>query len=225
MAERRTSRGAASTTDNAPVETTWSAQPFVPEAASVGELASAAHGCRGCPLYADAHHAVFGEGRPGAPLVLVGEQPGDQEDVQGRPFVGPAGRVLWGCLAAAGIDRDDVYVTNAVKHFKHETRGTRRLHKKPDVREVEACHPWLEAELAAVDGRVIVALGATAARSLLGRTVPIESSRRSTFEVHDRPTVVTYHPSAILRARDDAAELRVALTSDLRRAGTLARRG
>src|SRR5207342_2138289 len=124
-----------------------------------------------------------GEGRRSAPIMLVGEQPGDQEDRQGHPFVGPAGRVLWECIEAAGIDKDDVYVTNAVKHFKHEMRGKRRLHKKPNTAEVEACHPWIEAELGAVRTRIVVALGATAARSLLGKSVPIGSSRGERFEV------------------------------------------
>ena len=137
--------------------------------------------CKGCPLYADTTQAVFGEGARGARIVLVGEQPGDQEDKQGHPFVGPAGRVLWRCLDEAGIGRDSVFVTNAVKHFKHEDRGKRRLHKKPSTAEVEACHPWVDAELRAVGGRVIVALGATAARSLFGRTMPIAASRGRTL--------------------------------------------
>ena len=115
---------------------------------------------------------MFGKGPVAAPLILVGEQPGDVEDKRGIPFVGPAGAVLWQCLEDAGIDRDAVYTTNAVKHFKHETRGKRRLHKKPDTAEIEACHPWIDAELKALKGEVIVALGATAARSLLGRSVP-----------------------------------------------------
>ena len=123
--------------------------------------------------------------------------------------------MLWACLDEAGIDRDVVYATNAVKHFKHEPRGKRRLHKKPNAAEVEACHPWIEAELRAVRCRVIVALGATAARSLLGRTVPIAASRGQTFDVQDVPTIVTYHPSAVLRADEAAAEIRHALVADL----------
>ena len=154
--------------------------------------------------------------------MLVGEQPGDQEDRQGHPFVGPAGGVLWRCLDDAGIDRDAVFVTNAVKHFKHEDRGKRRLHKKPNTAEVEACHPWIDAELRAVEGRVIVALGATAARSLFGRTMPIAASRGKTLQVGDRPAIVTYHPSAVLRADEAAAEIRAALVEDLRRANELA---
>ena len=153
--------------------------------------------------------------------MLVGEQPGDQEDRQGHPFVGPAGGVLWRCLDDAGIDRDAVFVTNAVKHFKHEDRGKRRLHKKPNTAEVEACHPWIDAELHAVGGHVIVALGATAARSLFGRTMAIAANRGTTLRVGDRPAIVTYHPSAVLRAEDAAAQIRAALIEDLRRANQL----
>jgi uracil-DNA glycosylase family protein len=161
---------------------------------------------------------VFGEGLRTSPLILVGEQPGDIEDRRGHVFVGPAGGVLWRCIDEAGIDRRDVYATNAVKHFKHETRGKRRLHKKPNTGEVEACHPWLDAELRLLSGSVIVALGATAARSVLGRTVPIAASRPKSFELSGRPVVVTYHPSAVLRADERAAEVRAALIEDLRRA-------
>ena len=148
--------------------------------------------------------------------MLVGEQPGDQEDRAGRPFVGPAGRVLWECVEEAGLSPDDVYTTNAVKHFKHEARGKRRLHKKPNSAEIEACHPWIEAELRAVRPSVVVVLGATAARSLLGRTTAIAASRGERFLVHGRPTLVTYHPSAVLRADDRASEIRAALVDDLR---------
>jgi len=201
--------------------TTWTAAPFVPATTSLAKLEQAARSCRGCPLYADAEQVVFGEGSRSAAIVLVGEQPGDQEDRQGHPFVGPAGRVLWSCLDDAGIDRDSVYATNAVKHFKHEPRGKRRLHKKPNAAEVEACHPWIEAELAALRCRVVVALGATAARSLLGRSVPVAASRGATFAVHDVPTIVTYHPSAVLRADEAAVEIREALVADLRRAAAI----
>jgi uracil-DNA glycosylase len=196
----------------------WTAEPYVPESASLHVLAEAAMECRGCPLFAGTNQTVFGEGRRSAPIMLVGEQPGDQEDRQGHPFVGPAGRVMWECIEAAGIDKDDVYVTNAVKHFKHEMRGKRRLHKKPNTAEVEACHPWIEAELGAVRTRIVVALGATAARSLLGKSVPIGSSRGERFEVAGVPAMVTYHPSAVLRADDAAIEIRNALIEDLRRA-------
>ena len=204
------------------IETTWTAEPFVPASPSLRTLRRAVQDCKGCPLYADTTQAVFGEGARGALIVLVGEQPGDQEDKQGHPFVGPAGRVLWRCLDEAGIGRDSVFVTNAVKHFKHEDRGKRRLHKKPSTAEVEACHPWVDAELRAVGGRVIVALGATAARSLFGRTMPIAASRGRTLQVGGRPAIVTYHPSAVLRADEAAAEIRAALVEDLRRAHHLA---
>jgi uracil-DNA glycosylase len=158
---------------------------------------------------------VFGEGPAKARIMLVGEMPGDREDREGHPFVGPAGRELDRALEAAGIDRGDLYVTNAVKHFKHERSGTRRLHKKPSTAEVKACHPWLDAELEAVEGRVVVALGATAARSVLGRSVSIGSSRGRPFPVGERTAFVTFHPSAVLRASDDAARIRAALVEDL----------
>ena len=204
------------------IESAWTAEPFVPASRSLRTLQRAVQDCRGCPLYADTTRAVFGEGPRNAPIVLVGEQPGDREDRQGHPFVGPAGGVLWRCLDDAGIERDEVFVTNAVKHFKHEDRGKRRLHKKPNTAEVEACHPWLDAELRAVGGRVIVALGATAARSLFGRPMPIAASRGRALRVEDRPAIVTYHPSAVLRADDAAAVICAALVEDLRRAQRLA---
>ena len=159
---------------------------------------------------------MFGEGPRPATMMLVGEQPGDQEDLQGHPFVGPAGRVLWECVDDAGVSRDDTYTTNAVKHFKHEDRGKRRIHKKPSTAEIEACHPWIDAELRAVRPAVLVVLGATAARSLLGRSVPIAASRGTRFDVGGVPAVVTYHPSAVLRADDRAAEIRAAIVEDLR---------
>jgi DNA polymerase len=198
-----------------------SAAPFVPPTRSVKALASAALECKGCPLYIDTTQTVFGKGPVSAPLILVGEQPGDVEDRRGIPFVGPAGAMLWKCLEEAGIERDELYTTNAVKHFKHETRGKRRLHKKPDTAEIEACHPWLDAELQALKGRVIVALGAVAARSLLGRSVPIAASRGKRFEVAGRVMIVTYHPSAILRADERALEVRTALVADLKAAHEL----
>ena len=193
----------------------WSATPFVPDTTSLPALATASQGCRGCPLWQSATQTVFGEGARSSSLLLIGEQPGDQEDGQGHPFVGPAGRVLWSCVDDAGISRDDVYATNAVKHFKHERRGKRRLHKKPTTAEIEACHPWLEAELRAVRPAVVVVLGATAARSLIGRTTAIAANRGKHLVVHGLPTVVTYHPSAVLRADDRAAEIRQALVHDL----------
>jgi DNA polymerase len=158
---------------------------------------------------------VFGEGSPQAPLILVGEQPGDNEDKRGHPFVGPAGAVLWRCVEEAGIDRGAVYATNAVKHFKNEPRGPRRLHKKPTNAEVDACHPWLDAELAVLAARVVVCLGATAARAMLGRTVGIAASRTRPFAAGERDVFVTYHPSAVLRADEAAEEIRSALVTDL----------
>lgn len=199
-----------------------SAAPFVPATRDLGELATAAAGCTGCPLYRDTTQTVFGEGAPRARLMLVGEQPGDVEDRKGHPFVGPAGGVLWSCVEEAGIDRGDLFATNAVKHFKHEARGKRRLHKKPGTGEVEACHPWLEAEVAAVRPAVIVALGATAARAVLGRNVGIAAAAGRTFEAMGASVVVTYHPSAVLRADDRAAEVRAALVAELVRARDLA---
>jgi DNA polymerase len=188
---------------------------FVPDSRSITTLARAAADCVACPLHRDATQTVFGKGQRRAAILLVGEQPGDVEDKKGLPFVGPAGAVLWSCLEDAGIDRDNVFATNAVKHFKHEMRGKRRLHKKPNTAEIEACHPWLEAEVAAVRPRVIVALGAVAARSLLGRPVPIESSRGAPLEVAGIPVHVTYHPSAVLRGQERAGEIRAALIADL----------
>ncbi len=166
-------------------------------------------------MFVDTSQTVFGKGPVTASLLLVGEQPGDVEDKRGTPFVGPAGAVLWQCLEAAGIGHDDVYTTNALKHFKHEVRGKRRIHKRPDTAEIEACHPWLDAELRILKGKIIVALGAVAARSLFGRSVPIAASRGTVFEVAGRPTIVTYHPSAVLRADDRATEIRAALIADL----------
>jgi DNA polymerase len=195
-----------------------SAAPFVPVTRRLTELRDAARTCTGCPLYRDTTQTVFGEGPPDASIVLVGEQPGDQEDRQGHPFVGPAGAVLWRCVEEAGLDRATLYVTNAVKHFKHERQGQRRLHKKPSTAEVKACHPWLEAELEAIRAEVVVALGATAARSVLGRTVAIGASRGQALVAGDRTAFVTFHPSAVLRAADDAAEIRAALVDDLRAA-------
>jgi len=202
--------------------TAGSAAPFVPATGDLDELAAAAAGCTGCPLYQGTTQTVFGQGRSRARLMLVGEQPGDVEDKKGRPFVGPAGAVLWACVEEAGIDRAALYATNAVKHFKHEDRGPRRLHKKPTSGEVEACHPWLDAEVAAIRPKVIVALGATAARAVLGRTIGIAASRELVHEAMGASTVVTYHPSAVLRADDRAAEIRAALVADLGRAAGIA---
>jgi uracil-DNA glycosylase family protein len=194
------------------------AAPYVPDTDDLVALARAANGCEGCPLFANATRAVFGEGSPQAPILLVGEQPGDQEDRQGHPFVGPAGRVLWTCLEEAGVPRDSVFATNAVKHFKHETRGKRRIHQRPTADEIDACHPWLAAELAVVDASVVVALGATAVRGLLGRPLPIAANRGKPIGLGERTVLVTYHPSAVLRGEERAAAIRSALVDDLRAA-------
>ena len=182
------------------------AAEYVPEHTSLAALREAVQGCRGCPLYADATQAVFGEGAALAEVMLVGAQPGDREDLAGRPFVGPAGRLLDEALAEAGIDRSHAYVTNAVKHFKWQGRGKRRIHQKPTWSESVACRPWLEAELAAVRPRVVVALGATAAQSLLGKDFRVTKQRG---EAVDSPlaehVVATVHPSSILRQRDEEA--------------------
>ena len=170
-------------------------------------LRAEAQGCRNCHLWANATQTVFGEGPADARILFVGEQPGDQEDLQGRPFVGPAGQLFDRALGEAGIDRATVYVTNAVKHFKFEPRGKRRIHQRPDSREVLACRPWLEGELAAVKAQTVVALGATAAQSLMGRTVTI-GRERGRFQPYppDRHLFVTVHPSFLLRVPDERAQ-------------------
>jgi uracil-DNA glycosylase len=179
-------------------------------------LVDAAKGCRGCELYRDATQTVFGEGAPGAEVMLVGEQPGDREDREGRPFVGPAGRLLDDALDEAGIDRADVYLTNVVKHFKFEPRGKRRIHRKPDLAEQLACRPWLEAELDAVHPDVLVLLGATAAQALLGRDFRVTTQRGTWVEAPYAPRVTaTVHPSSILRAPDDTRAERALFIRDL----------
>jgi uracil-DNA glycosylase len=180
-----------------------SAAEFLPERRSLKALAEAAEGCRGCELYKDATQVVFGEGRPSARLMLVGEQPGDKEDLAGEPFVGPAGRLLDRALEEAGIDRSEAYVTNAVKHFKWKAKGKRRLHQTPRAGEIEACKPWLAAEVEAVEPEALLAMGATAARSLYGTKVKVTKDRGRPLESPLAPvTAVTIHPSAILRLRD-----------------------
>jgi uracil-DNA glycosylase family protein len=182
------------------------AAPFVPDRPTLPKLRAAAAGCTACHLYKLGTQTVFGEGSADADVVFVGEQPGDQEDLAGRPFVGPAGRVLDEGLAAAGIDRSRVYVTNVVKHFKWEPRGKRRIHQKPNWAEMTACRPWLEAELEVVQPDVLVCLGATAAQSLLGRQFRVTKMRGVPVESELAPNVVaTVHPSSILRAPDEAA--------------------
>ena len=160
--------------------------------------------CRACPLWKNATQTVFGEGPPDAEIMLVGEQPGDREDIEGRPFVGPAGLVLDRALAEAGVDRGLVYVTNAVKHFKFEPRGKRRLHKRPSASEIKICRRWLLDEIEAVGPRLIVALGVTAAQSRAGRAIPIQSNRGAVFDLANGLRVlVTIPPSALLRLQDE----------------------
>ena len=184
---------------------TSSAAAFIPPHPTLETIREAVDGCRGCDLYKHATQTVFGEGAARARIVLVGEQPGDKEDLAGHPFVGPAGQMLDRALAEAGIDRGQVYVTNAVKHFKFEMRGKRRLHKRPNAYEIERCKIWLETERALVKPVVIVALGATAARSLLGRPVTISKVRGQTLHLADGTAAfVTIHPSWLLRMEDEA---------------------
>ena len=179
------------------------AEPFVPADHSLPVLAEAVRECRGCDLYKHATQAVFGEGKKKARVMFVGEQPGDQEDIQGQPFVGPAGRLLDRALEQAKIDRREVYVTNAVKHFKFEERGKRRIHKKPGGIEIAACRPWLTAEIEEVNPDVIVALGATAALSVGGREFAIQKERGKLMKLaNDRDFLVTVHPSYLLRVQD-----------------------
>lgn len=179
---------------------------YFPEDISYPDLKAAAAGCMGCDLYRDATQTVFGEGPTAAPLVFVGEQPGDEEDLSGHPFVGPAGRLFNKALEEASIDRSQVYVTNAVKHFKWKPQGKRRLHQKPNASEVEACLPWLAAELEVVKPRILVCLGATAAQALLGKDFRVTKERGLWLDtpMADR-MMATVHPSSILRAYSEEA--------------------
>jgi DNA polymerase len=180
------------------------AAPLVPQHPTLPALRRAAAGCRACPLWERGTQTVFGEGRVGAEVLFVGEQPGDEEDLAGHPFVGPAGRLLDRALEAAGIDRRAAYVTNAVKHFKWEARGKRRIHQKPTAGEVRACSPWLAAEIAVVQPRAVVCLGATAARALLGSAFKVTERRGEILGTSLAPiAMATVHPSSILRAPDD----------------------
>jgi DNA polymerase len=177
-----------------------------PPGTSLKELVEAARHCRRCPLFANATQTVFGEGPRKADVILIGEQPGDKEDLEGRPFVGPAGRVLDRGLREAGIDRAQIYLTNAVKHFKNEPRGKRRLHKTPDVREVTICSAWLQREIEAINPKLLVAMGATAARALTGKAVPIGASRGHVLFLNgNRRAIITVHPSFLLRVTDETA--------------------
>lgn len=183
-------------------------------------VAEEAKGCTRCPLYKNAIQTVFGEGPADAALMLIGEQPGDQEDIAGRPFVGPAGKVLDRALERAGVARDNVYVSNAVKHFKFEPRGKRRIHKKPDTGEIDICRFWLDAEIDIVRPRVVVAMGATAVRGVLRRPMPINANRGRLIELPDGhgKAVITVHPSYLLRLKEDRDKRREfdSLVKDLR---------
>ncbi|HEX9941898.1 MAG TPA: UdgX family uracil-DNA binding protein [Thermoanaerobaculia bacterium] len=196
-----------------------SAYEFIPERPTIPKLWQAAQGCTACDLYKRATQAVLGEGPRDASAFFIGEQPGDQEDLAGKPFVGPAGRVLDEALVAAGIPRQEVFVTNAVKHFKWEPRGKRRIHGKPSTGEVKACRPWLETELALIQPEVIVCLGSTAAQALMGPKFKITVERGKFFETPWAPWLTTtFHPSAILRMPDDVKrrEAREMFVDDLR---------
>jgi DNA polymerase len=194
----------------------------VPSTSSLTTLARAARGCTACPLYKHATQTVFGEGPKKAKLMLLGEQPGDQEDVAGKPFIGPAGKILDRALAEAGINRKEVYVTNTVKHFKWEPRGKRRIHQKPNSREIAACRPWLEAELRVVRPKLLICLGATAGQSIFGPSFRVTRERGKVLTSDIAPKVLaTVHPSSLLRQPDEesrkreyaqfVADLRVAL--------------
>src|SRR4051812_2688629 len=185
------------------------AAPLIPPRPTLPLLRQVAAGCQACDLYKCGTQTVFGEGRAQARVMLVGEQPGDSEDKAGRPFVGPAGKLLDKALAAAGIDRDLVYVTNVVKHFKWVPRGKRRLHEKPNAREITACRPWLEAEIAVVKPRVLVLLGATAAQAILGKSFKVTQHRGEILTSELAPSVMaTVHPSSLLRAPDEETRRR-----------------
>jgi len=177
---------------------------LVPKTSSLAEVREAAMGCKACPLWRTGTQTVFGKGKPTARIILIGEQPGNEEDVKGEPFVGPAGKLLDKALIEVGIDRSEIYVTNAVKHFKWEPRGKRRIHKRPNSREIAACRPWLDAELAILRPEVLVCLGATAAQALLGRDFKVTQRRgefiNSSLASH---VMATVHPSSILRAPDE----------------------
>lgn len=194
------------------------AAAFLPKERSLPTLQYASESCKGCDLYLRATQTVFGEGAKNAQVMLIGEQPGDKEDLEGRPFVGPAGRILDEALAAAGIDRSEVYVTNAVKHFSWiaDERGKRRIHKKPRYSEIQACRPWLDAEIEVVRPEVIICMGATAGQALLGRDFSVLRQRGTAVPSDLAPFVMaTVHPSSILRAREDRREQMQAFVRDL----------
>ena len=193
--------------------------------AELAELRRDAAGCTACELYADATQTVFGSGHAGASMVLIGEQPGDREDLAGEPFVGPAGRVLDRALERAGVTRSDVYVTNVVKHFRFQRKGKLRIHRTPGVEHVRACLPWLHAELATVGPQLLVTLGSTAAKALLGTSFRLTQHRGEILKYENRPLVATIHPSAVLRGpKDRQAEMLDELVADLELAGRVAGR-
>ena len=201
------------------------AAPLVPERPTLGKVREAAAECKACDLWRTGTQTVFGEGAAGATVMFVGEQPGNDEDLAGRPFVGPAGRILDQALEEAGIERTQTYVTNAVKHFKWEPRGKRRIHQKPNWAEMTACRPWLEAEIGLVKPKVVVALGATAGQTFLGRQFRVTKQRGVPLESPLAPVVVaTVHPSSILRAPDEDArsEAMRDFVADLRKVAELA---
>jgi DNA polymerase len=204
-----------------------SAADFLPERTTLPVMRESVQGCRGCDLYRDATQAVFGEGPDDARVVMVGEQPGDKEDLAGRPFVGPAGGLLDRAIEEAGLVRDDVYITNVVKHFRFVVRGKKRIHKKPATEHIRACAPWLEAELARIGPEVLVLLGATAAQAILGRSFRV-TQRRGEFVASPLAPLVTatIHPSSILRAEtdEDRREAFEGFARDLRRVATALRR-
>ena len=185
-----------------------SAESLIPDTPTLPTLQEAAADCKACDLWENATQTVFGEGKTRAKVLLIGEQPGNEEDLQGRPFVGPAGRLLDEALEAAGIDRRLTYVTNVVKHFKWEPRGKRRIHKKPNTTEIEACRPWIEAEIAVVKPKIIVCLGATAAQTLLGKEFRVSTQRGQPIPSTLAPFVMaTVHPSSILRADEESRQI------------------
>jgi uracil-DNA glycosylase len=202
---------------------TDSAAVLIPDRPTLSRLREAAAGCKACPLWKTGTQTVFGEGQAKADVMFVGEQPGDQEDLQGRPFVGPAGKLLDKAMAEAGIDRSSVYVTNAVKHFKWEPRGKRRIHAKPSWAEIAACRPWLDAEIAVLQPRVIVCLGATAAQALLGRQFRVSRQRGELVDSPLAPVVTaTVHPSSILRAQNEDRDRQTReFVADLRKVAEL----
>jgi uracil-DNA glycosylase len=204
-----------------------SAEPYLPKSRTLPTLRKAVQQCRGCDLYRNATQAVFGEieekpkpGQHGVAVMMIGEQPGDREDIEGRPFVGPAGKLLNQCLEEANIERSQVYVTNAVKHFKWEPRGKRRIHEKPTMREIKACRPWLDAEMEVVAPKLIVCLGATAAQALLGSSFKVTKQRGTLQHVEGlAPIMATVHPSSILRAQteEDRQQEMASFVADLKR--------